>query len=206
MSIPCPLCKSTYRSELLNQHLQCHDCGLIQRLPQFQLDQSSERESYLKHQMRDDDEGYLKFVNPILSYVPQNFNFEMEGLDFGCGHVPVLGNALIQKGFMLSLFDPYFFPNAEKLQRRYDYVICCEVVEHFAQPAKEFRLLRKLLKDRGKLLIMTHLYDQSMDFGTWYYKNDATHVSIFQAKTLQYVVENFGFNKVEITGRFIVLE
>jgi hypothetical protein len=130
----------------------------------------------------------------------------MEGLDFGCGHVPVLGNALIRKGFMLSLFDPYFFPNAEKLQRRYDYVICCEVVEHFAQPAKEFRLLRKLLKDRGKLLIMTHLYDQSMDFGTWYYKNDATHVSIFQAKTLQYVVENFGFNKVEITGRFIVLE
>ena len=66
------------------------------------------------------------------------------------------------------------------------------------------RLLSKLLKDEGKLICMTSLYSESTDFDTWYYKNDPTHVFIYQKETLDFIVEACDFDHVKIRERLIV--
>jgi Methyltransferase domain len=62
-------------------------------------------------------------------------------------------------------------------------------MEHLHDPLKEFGLLKSLLKPQGKLYCMTHLYDESIDFAKWYYKNDKTHVCIYQKETVKFLQE-----------------
>ena len=60
-------------------------------------------------------------------------------------------------------------------------------MEHLHDPLKEFALLTSLLKPQGKLYCMTHVYEPSIDFAKWYYKNDKTHVSIYQKETVHFL-------------------
>jgi len=62
------------------------------------------------------------------------------------------------------LYDPFFHPKSELLAKKYDFIIACEVIEHFHDPRKEFELLYKLLNQGGKLYLMTDLYSQEVDF------------------------------------------
>ncbi len=50
---------------------------------------------------------------------------------------------------------------------------------------------------------MTHLYDENIDFEKWYYKNDPTHVFIYQEKTIEYIAKEFGFSSFCIENRLI---
>ena len=74
-----------------------------------------------------------------------------------------------------------------------DFIICCEVIEHFHSPSSEFALLRKLLKPGGSLLCMTHLLPKKTAFRNWYYKNDPTHVIFYSEENIQWIKSNFNF-------------
>ena len=63
--------------------------------------------------------------------------------------------------------------------------------------------MRDLLLENGALYCLTDIYDSSIDFHNWYYKNDFTHVFIYQKETLEWIKENIGFSKLEIQGRLI---
>ena len=89
------------------------------------------------------------------------------------------------------------------MDEKYDYIACCEVIEHFYDPKKEFALLKKLLLKRGRLYCMTEIYDQNIDFGSWYYKNDPTHVFIYHKRTIDWINTEFSFSDVNINGRLI---
>jgi len=127
------------------------------------------------------------------------------GLDFGSGTGPVISKLLSDWGYEINQFDPFFDNNLEALKPTYDYVACCEVIEHFHAPAGEFRLLHSLLKPGGRLYCMTHLYSESITFDNWYYMRDPTHAFIYQAETLTWIKENVPFSELEIEGRLIVL-
>ena len=105
--------------------------------------------------------------------------------------------------FKIKAYDPIFHKNPKLLDEKYDYIACCEVIEHFYNPKKEFALLKKLLLKGGRLYCMTEIYDQNIDFGSWYYKNDPTHVFIYQRKTIDWINTEFGFSDVNINGRLI---
>jgi hypothetical protein len=77
------------------------------------------------------------------------------------------------------------------------------VIEHFYHPEKEFRLLKNLLQPNGRLYCMTHIYNPKIDFENWYYKNDPTHVFIYQEATLIWIKNNFNFASVTIDNRLI---
>ena len=77
-------------------------------------------------------------------------------------------------------------------------------MEHFQEPAKEFRLLQKLLKKGGKLYCMTELLPKQDEFRDWYYKNDPTHVVFYSEKNLIWIKEAMGFEDVSVEGRLIV--
>ena len=133
-----------------------------------------------------------------------DFGPEAVGLDFGSGTGSAVSKVLTDNGYNIVQYDPFFDNHPELLEQQYDYIASCEVVEHFHHPGKEFELLRKMLRRKGKLYIMTHLYDPSIVFPSWYYKNDHTHVFMYQKETMEWIAQTYGFSRVIIDKRLIV--
>lgn len=152
------------------------------------------------------DDGYRRFVAPITSRILASYRPSDKGLDFGSGTGPVISVVLEEAGYDITQFDPFFRDDRAALERHYDYIACCEVVEHFHDPATEFARLHGLLLPGGRLYIMTFLYDESIDFKGWHYQRDSTHVFIFRKQTMEWIAERFGFTSVSFDGRLVVLD
>ncbi|MGM0634974.1 MAG: class I SAM-dependent methyltransferase [Bacteroidota bacterium] len=208
----CPLCKST--SELIfetkkeqKKYYHCSTCSGVFLHPNYYVDTSQEQERYETHNNDVYDPRYRKFVQPITDAVLSNFEAKKHlGLDYGCGTGPVASVVLEENGFDVNLYDPYFEPNENNLKQSYDFIICCEVMEHFYQPFKEFELLKKLLKPGGKLYCKTSILSDKnrANFKNWGYKNDPTHVFFYQKETLEYLQQKLGFSTVDIQPKLIV--
>jgi citrate lyase synthetase len=56
----------------------------------------------------------------------------------------------------------------------------------------------------GKLYCMTEIYHVGIDFKTWNYKDDKTHVFIYHKKSLQWIRKKLGFSNMTIDGRLII--
>lgn len=167
------------------------------------LSPNQEKERYDTHNNDVNDLGYQRFVLPIVQAVCNQYVPASVGLDFGSGPGPVVSKLLTDQGYKILQFDPFFANNPEVLKLKYDYIVACEVVEHFYDPLKEFQLLFDLLHPGGKLFCMTHIYTPDIPFKNWYYKNDKTHVFIFQHPTLLRVKELVGFADIHVNGRLI---
>lgn len=205
--INCPLCGSKGSSFFLDEKhhfFSCNTCGGIYRNPDQILNLMQEKKRYLLHQNHLEDKGYLKFASPILEAVKTSFDTDAVGLDFGCGHTPVISEVLKSEGYSVDLYDPVFYPDRTFENKTYDFVVSCEVMEHFQHPKKEFDLLSDLIKPHGKLICMTSLFSEQMDFNSWYYKNDPTHVFLYRKKTMDYIARNWGFNPVKVEKSLIV--
>lgn len=162
-----------------------------------------EKLRYETHNNDVNDAGYQNFVSPITMAILENFTQDDSGLDFGAGTGPVITKVLKDNNFGIKAYDPFFHNNPKLLDKKYDYIACCEVMEHFYSPKKEFALLKNILRKGGVLYCMTDIYDQSIDFNTWYYKNDPTHVFIYQRETIIWIKNKFNFSNVNIKGRLI---
>jgi 2-polyprenyl-3-methyl-5-hydroxy-6-metoxy-1,4-benzoquinol methylase len=208
MQKTCPLCgeKSTHYIVSENKDYNiCDNCNSIFLNSAHFLNQEEEKKRYLSHNNDVLDENYRKFVYPITSNILKDFNENSRGLDFGAGTGPVITKILNEQNFNITVYDPYFHNNTEVLRLKYNYIACCEVIEHFYNPAKEFQLLRSMLKDNGKLYCMTEIYNKKIDFLKWYYKNDPTHVFFYTKDTFEYIREKFKFSNVNIKDRLIIL-
>ncbi len=51
---------------------------------------------------------------------------------------------------------------------------------------------------------MTDLYNEAIDFDSWYYKNDPTHVFFYTKETFEWIREKYNFLNVTIAHRFII--
>lgn len=205
---PCPLCHTTSNThDIVNEirYLHCVNCGLVFKHPHHFISPEAERERYLLHQNDVEDKAYQQFVSPIARAVEEGFTPPAEGLDFGAGTGPVISKLLSEKGFKMRLYDPFFYAETTPLENAYDFIVCCEVAEHFHYPEKEFKLLRKLLRPGGKLYCMTELLPKQKTFNRWYYKEDPTHVAFYSEESLQWIRDNFGFSDLKIDGRLVIL-
>ena len=202
----CPLCNSRstvfYKFKKQLYH-QCNNCFGIFVDKKLIPDREAEILRYKKHRNDIENEGYQKFVSPITSAILRDFNQKHKGLDFGAGSGPIISKILKDNDFQIKQYDPFFhnFPNL--LEKRYDYIACCEVIEHFHDPKKEFSLLKDLLLKNGKLYCMTNIYNENIDFNNWDYKSDITHVFIYHKKSIHWIKECFGFSDVTIKDRLI---
>ncbi|NKQ39066.1 MAG: class I SAM-dependent methyltransferase [Methanosarcinales archaeon] len=206
MLATCPLCSNTGSTFFKNekQHFYCcKTCKGIFRNTSEHLKPIEEKERYQHHKNHINDLGYIKFANPIISLVKKYFNTNHKGLDFGAGHTPVISEILKTDGFQVEIYDPLFFNKSQVLNKTYDFISSCEVIEHFYYPKKEFDLLYNLLKPNGKLICMTYIFDETIDFKNWFYKNDPTHVFLYQKETFEWIKNDLGFKKVVIDDRLI---
>jgi hypothetical protein len=181
----CPICKGIYRP--------------LTDLPSPE----KEKERYLKHRNNPSDSGYRNFVAPLFHAITNDFNSRSKGLDFGAGTGSAIAEMLTEKDYDISRYDPFFCDNKMVLNKDYDFIICCEVIEHFHFPINEFNLLYSLLKHKSALYCMTDLYEDKIDFSSWYYKNDFTHVFIYRKETIEWIKNNYGLYSETDNNRLI---
>ncbi len=207
MNKKCPLCQNSasFFYEDTQNYYKCQNCHGIfvdeEQLP----NEKSEKERYELHDDNTEDAGYRKFVSPITSNIEKDFSKEAQGLDFGAGTSQIITKVMQEKSYKISSYDPYFHPCEELLKKKYDYIASCEVIEHFYHPAKEFTLLKSLLKRNAKLYLMTDIYDEQVEFSSWYYKNDPTHVFFYTKKTFEWIRHRFDFSNLVLEKRLIIL-
>ncbi|MGA9326252.1 MAG: class I SAM-dependent methyltransferase [Salegentibacter sp.] len=205
--MPCSLCSGRTLEfiEFENRkYFQCTNCGAVLLSPACYIPREAEKQRYESHNNDVNDPDYQKFVSPITSRILKDFGPQHQGLDFGCGTGPVITSELGKKNYKVSLYDPYFRPNSSVMENQYNYIICCEVMEHFHEPAKEFERLSSLLVTGGKLYCKTSLFSEEIDFRDWYYKNDPTHVFLYTRESLQWIKDHCGFKSLEISPKLIV--
>jgi len=112
---------------------------------------------------------------------------------------------LREKRYNITTYDPFFDPNLEALSRTYDYIACCEVMEHFYNPNKEFLLLASLMRKNASLYCKTTIFDRNTtDFENWWYKNDPSHVFFYTKNTLDWIATHFNFKALEIKKDVII--
>ena len=205
----CPLCNSTstlFCEKTKHLFYKCNTCHGIFRPKHTFLTAEEEKAHYEKHNNDVFDERYHNVVSPIVNAVLQDFSSEAKGLDFGSGTGPVIAKMLTDKGYQVQNYDLFFAKEPSLLNQKYDYISCCEVMEHFHQPYKEFELLKSLLLPKGKLYCKTEVFNNQKPFENWYYKDDFTHVFIYQHKTLEWIKTKFHFSNLVIKEKLIVFE
>jgi hypothetical protein len=79
------------------------------------------------------------------------------------------------------------------LARRYHFITCSEVAEHFHDPAAEFARLAGLLQPGGTLAVMTRWLADGVDFARWHYRRDPTHVVFYRPATFRHLAQQHGW-------------
>ncbi|MBX2827848.1 MAG: class I SAM-dependent methyltransferase [Flavobacteriaceae bacterium] len=204
----CPLCTSSHLQQRddIEDFINCQHCGTVFKNPVLWPSPKEEKERYLLHQNDIEDTGYQNFVSPIVEAVLNQFDNASRGLDFGAGTGPVITKLLQHKGYSMALWDPFFHRDRSVLETTYDFIVCCEVIEHFHHPMKEFHLMQSLLNKGGKLFCMSDLISKNTAFSNWYYKDDPTHVVFYSEKNLNWIQQHLNFDLLTIEGRLIIFD
>ncbi len=184
----------------------CGNCEYIFREPSERLDMKEERARYELHE-NEDSQGYRRFLSPIVDsvvrYVPAGKT--LKALDFGCGPTAFLSRFLAEKGIELWKYDPYFFPDEQLLNFKYDLITATEVFEHFYDPRKELDKLVQMLNPQALLAVMTSPPPAFEIFKSWAYRREETHVGFFARKSFHYIAKEWGFEILEAKDNVWIL-
>lgn len=202
----CPLCDIILDKMVDEYYFICNHCGAYVKDKKYYKTPEQEKRIYEEHNNDVEDVRYQNFTAPITKAIFKNHTTAHLGLDYGCGTGPVISKQLMDKGYQVKLFDPYFYPDHDYIDQQYDFIFSCEVFEHFYQPKHEIDKLVRLLKPEGKLYIMTHLYHSEIDFKNWYYRNDPTHVFIYTVKTIEFIADTYNLSIEKLTTRLIIIK
>jgi SAM-dependent methyltransferase len=175
-------------------YFHCPSCDLIFIDHNYLLSPENEKARYQLHNNTIENDGYVKYLKQFIdsAITPLNLNLK-NGLDFGCGPTPVLSMLLSQNGIDMDWYDPFFYPDKKFINKKYDLITVTEVLEHVHNPEKIMALLKKHLKPKGILAIMTHFYT-GQNFKNWWYRQDKTHVCFYRAETFRWIEKHYNFN------------
>ena len=83
----------------------------------------------------------------------------------------------------------YFLP---KVDRKFDVVVACEVMEHIPTPVETFRAIRGMLKPGGVFAFQTAEYDYRAGRDWWYVGPDNGHISLYSRGALDRLFKQLG--------------
>lgn len=123
----------------------------------------------------------------------------VDGLDF---EPTILKEAVLNGYRQTFLVDLNKDPQVlKRIKKKYDVIVCADILEHIIDPQSVLHLLKDLLKPNGEVLISLPnvafgLNRLNLLLGRWNYTEfgtlDKTHLRFFTAKTLKELVENAG--------------
>lgn len=187
--------------EMKPPYYHCSTCDLIALDEGYILGPRDEQKRYQLHQNTIENEGY---VNTFTTFIEKSWIDRLQGvkraLDYGCGPEPVLQVLLSRMGIPTDIYDPYFFPEQDFLQHRYDLITCTEVLEHCKSPLAVLRQLESLLAEGGVLAVTTLFHTTTDNFSKWWYRRDPTHICFYSPRTFAWLESNFSL-KVEFTDK-----
>jgi hypothetical protein len=195
--LDCPLCTGSAAGRFAEvgarRYLRCPTCLLTFLHPADRLSPVEERARYETHENDPADRRYRAFLDRLAVPLAERLTEGMHGLDFGSGPGPTLSVMMEERGFFMSLYDPFFAPDRAVLERHYDFVTCTETAEHFFHPGEDFHRLSTLLRSPGWLGIMTQRMDDDGGFPDWWYARDPTHVAFYRTETLEWIAQAYGW-------------
>ena len=187
----CTVCKSSDLNLFLKceklEYWECKTCGVKILDPKYYISYNFEKKHYLKHNNSITDTNYKNFLLKLIKPIKDKISTSDLGLDYGCGFAPALAYTLKNYGFKVELYDPFFFPNKNALLRKYKFITCSEVVEHFFNAYEEFNQINILLDNNSWFGIMTTFLPNDDQFENWYYRRDPTHVVFYKRQTFQHI-------------------
>ena len=187
----CTVCKSSNINVFLKSgkliYWRCNVCESKFLDHKNYVSNSDEKKHYLKHNNSITDQNYKNFLSKLIEPVKDKISSSDIGLDYGCGYAPALANIFKSYGFKVELYDPFFFPNKDVLFKKYKFITCSEVVEHFFNPYDEFNKINNLLDSNSWFGLMTTFLPKDELFENWYYRRDPTHVVFYKKKTFQHI-------------------
>lgn len=206
----CPLCASSGISCFesgrdLKRYARCDACDFIWMLPESRLKAEAERAQYSQHQNDPGDPNYRAFLGRLWEPLKGRLVPGACGLDYGSGPGPTLHLMAQESGFGCKHYDPYFNRDDSVFGQRYDFITCSETAEHFYHPEQEFKKLTSLLKPGGWLGIMTSRYHDGLDFDTWHYRNDPTHVAFYSDRSFEFIARHHGFDDPGFVSESVVI-
>lgn len=194
----CPVCRDPAPATFgVFDGLGYWRCGACQARglnPAHHPQAADEKAEYDRHENNVDDPGYRRFLSRLADALRPHLAPGAQGLDYGCGPGPALAAMLREAGHDMTVYDPFYQPDTDALHKRYDFVTCTEVIEHFHRPAAEFDRLGALLRPGGWLGVTTCFQTDDARFAGWHYRKDPTHVVFYRAVTLEHVAATRGWS------------
>jgi SAM-dependent methyltransferase len=123
---------------------------------------------------------------------------ELQILDFGCGiggFVEVGRKSLQLDVWGTDIIPPkvgkeWYLPTVD---RKFDVIVSCEVLEHVPTPKETFAQLRSWLKPGGALAFQTAQYDPNGERREWWYVGpDNGHISLYSEGALTHLFKELG--------------
>ncbi|MGQ4277197.1 class I SAM-dependent methyltransferase [Pseudidiomarina sp. E22-M8] len=184
---------------------RCRNCNLIQVSEQQRLSRNEEKAVYDLHNNDPNDQRYRDFLARVATPLQQQLTPGAQGLDFGAGPGPTLSLMMTAAGFPCTTYDIYYAPYPERLQARYDYITCTEVIEHLGQPAQVIQTLLSCLAPGGYLALMTKRWTDLEHFKGWSYRNDPTHISFFHRHSFDWLAKHWQLDIIYTSADVVIL-
>lgn len=204
----CPLCHqqnhTLFHKDRKRTYFCCETCALVFVPSEQFISAEAEKAEYDRHENSPEDQGYRKFLSRVFLPMQQVLEPQSQGLDFGSGPGPTLSLMFEEAGHTMAIYDHFYAPNLQTLERKYDFITATEVVEHLHDPATVLDQLWSCLLSGGWMGIMTKLVLDANRFAGWHYKNDLTHVCFFSKKTFEWWAHRSGA-QLEFVGTDVIL-
>ena len=204
----CTVCKNNKIEFFLNveglDYWQCALCKATMLDSIKFISSNKEKKHYLKHNNEINDTRYRIFLSNLIEPLKDKISIDDMGLDYGCGYAPALADILKKDGFNVELYDPFFFKNENIFCRKFNFITCSEVVEHFFKPYEEFNKIDSLLAKNSYLAIMTSFMTEDYLFKNWHYRRDPTHVVFYKKITFKIIASQRNW-KINFPSENIVL-
>jgi SAM-dependent methyltransferase len=170
------------------------------------LDLAGQEKHYKFHQNDIRAEGYINFLLRLVNPLQERVSKGAKGLDFGSGPYPMLMELLNEKGYHNTFhYDPLYHPDVSVLTGTYDFILLCEVIEHMVDLRDDLQQIVNLLSQGGLFIISTGMNTSEVNFTTWNYIQDPTHINFFSPKTVEFLDQEFGLELLESSHNLLIL-
>jgi 2-polyprenyl-3-methyl-5-hydroxy-6-metoxy-1,4-benzoquinol methylase len=164
-----------------------------------------EKERYRFHNNTAENKEYVAYLKEFTRELTRMPISNPEVLDFGSGQERVLTQVLQQSGYDCYAYDPLYEIGMEHLNKKFDIIIFCEVVEHLRDLRKEMNLIKKILHPQGYVIIRMEICQGRDAFIDWWYTKDKTHINFFSMYTMKKLADLIGKSIFYTDGKNVII-